>query len=132
MRSDRLAAWVLAPMAEHAPTGWKSAPERAQIQDELQEARAEADHAQADQVHMVRDVSMMFNELRALADRHAALHADRARLQAELERERAELVRARRPWRRRLMGLKRWTTAASFCTSEHIRNCSKSGGRNAD
>ena len=97
-------------MAEHAPTGWKSAPERAQRQDELQEARAEADHAKADQVHMVRDVSMMFNELRALADRHTALHsdrADRARLEAELERERAGLVRARQSWWQRLLGLKR-------------------------
>src|SRR3954471_20311003 len=98
-------------MAEHAPTGWKSAPERAQIQDELQEARAEADHAKADQVHMVRDVSMMFNELRALADRHTALHSDRARLEAELERERAGLVRARQSWWQRLLGLKRLTSS---------------------
>src|SRR3954469_2044606 len=98
-------------MAEHAPTGWKSAPERAQRQDELQEARAEADHAKADQVHMVRDVSMMFNELRALADRHTALHSERARLEAELERERAGLVRARQSWWQRLLGLKRLTSS---------------------
>jgi|SRR3954464_3272701 hypothetical protein len=52
--------------------------ERAQLQDELQEARAEA-------------------------DRHAEMHTDRARLQAELEQTRAELARARRPWRRRLV-----------------------------
>jgi hypothetical protein len=80
-------------MAEHAPTGWKSAPERAQIQDELQEAWAEADHAKVDQVRMARDVSMMFDELKPLADTHAELHADRARLQAELAR----------PWWRRLI-----------------------------
>ena len=51
--------------------------ERGQIQDELQEARAEADHAKADQVRMARDVANMFEELQALADRHAKLHADR-------------------------------------------------------
>src|SRR3954471_3708535 len=34
--------------------------ERVQLQDELQEARAEADHAKADQVRMARDVSVMF------------------------------------------------------------------------
>jgi chromosome segregation ATPase len=45
--------------------------ERAQLQDELREAR---------------DVATMFDELRALADRQAELHADRARLQAGLER----------------------------------------------
>jgi hypothetical protein len=37
--------------------------ERAQLQDELQEARAEADHAKADQVRMARDVATMFDEL---------------------------------------------------------------------
>jgi chromosome segregation ATPase len=78
--------------------------ERAQLQDQLQEALAEADHAKSDQVRMARDVSMMFDELKALADKHAALHADRARLQAELERECAALELARRPWWRRLVG----------------------------
>jgi chromosome segregation ATPase len=68
--------------------------ERAQLQDELQEARAEADHAKADQVRMARDVAVMFDELKALSDKHAELHADRARLQAELAR----------PWWRRLIG----------------------------
>jgi hypothetical protein len=62
MRSDRLTAG-LSFNGRTRPTGWKSAPERAQIQDELQEARTEAGHAQSDQVHMARDVSMMFNEL---------------------------------------------------------------------
>ena len=42
--------------------------ERAQLQDELREARAEADHAKADQVRMAQDVAGMFDELRALAD----------------------------------------------------------------
>jgi hypothetical protein len=37
--------------------------ERAQLQDELQEARAEAGHAKADQVRMARDVATMFDEL---------------------------------------------------------------------
>jgi len=68
--------------------------ERAQLQDELQEARAEADHAKADQVRMARDVAVMFDELKALSDKHAELHADRVRLQAELAR----------PWWRRLIG----------------------------
>jgi hypothetical protein len=76
--------------------------ERAQFQDQLQEALAEADHAKADQVRMARDVTTMFDELRALADKHAELLADRARLQAELDQTRAELTRARRPWWRRL------------------------------
>ena len=71
--------------------------ERAQLQDELQEARADADHAKADQVRMARDVATMFDEMKALADRHAELHTDWARLQAELEQ-------ARRPWWRRLVG----------------------------
>jgi chromosome segregation ATPase len=71
--------------------------ERDQLQDQLQDARAEADHAKADQAGMARDVATMFDELKTLADKHAALHADRARLQAELEQ-------ARRPWWRRLMG----------------------------
>jgi len=66
--------------------------ERAQLQGELQEARAEADHAKADQVSMARDVANMFDELRALADRHAELHGDRARLQAELESARARII----------------------------------------
>jgi DNA repair exonuclease SbcCD ATPase subunit len=85
--------------------------QHAQLQDELQEARAEADHAKSDQVRMARGVATMFDELRALADRHAELHADRARLQAqgeqttkELDRLRAELEQARRPWWRRLVG----------------------------
>jgi chromosome segregation ATPase len=77
--------------------------ERAQLQDKLQEARAESDHAKSDQVRMARDVVGMFDELKALTDKHAELHADRARLEAELERERAELARARRPWWRRLI-----------------------------
>jgi chromosome segregation ATPase len=68
--------------------------ERAQLQDELQEARAEADHAKADQVRMARDAAVMFDELKTLSDKHAELHADRARLQAELAR----------PWWRRLIG----------------------------
>src|SRR3954453_18191163 len=62
--------------------------ERAQLQDELQEARAEANHAKADQVRMAQDVTSMFNELRALTDRHA-VHA------TELEQVRDELDRAR-------------------------------------
>jgi hypothetical protein len=66
---------------------------RAQLQDELQEARAEADHAKADQVRMARGVATMFDDLRAMAGHHA----DRARLAAELEQ-------ARRPWWRRLVG----------------------------
>ena len=65
--------------------------ERAQLQDELQEASAEVDHAKSDQVRMARDVATMFDELRAMADRHAAMAADRARLAAELEQ-------ARRRW----------------------------------
>ena len=68
--------------------------ERAQFQNELQEARAEADHAKADQIRMARDVTTVFDELKALSDKHAELHADRARLQAELAR----------PWWRRLIG----------------------------
>jgi uncharacterized protein (DUF3084 family) len=60
--------------------------ERAQLQDELQEARAEAGHAKADQVRMARDVATMFDELKALADRQAELHAARARLQADVDR----------------------------------------------
>jgi predicted RNase H-like nuclease (RuvC/YqgF family) len=67
------------------------AAERTQLQDELQEARAEADHAKSDQVRMARDVAVMFEDLRALADRYAELHADRGRLRAELEQ-------ARRRW----------------------------------
>lgn len=59
--------------------------ERAQLQDELQEARAEADQAKSDQVRLARDVATMFDELKTLADKHAELHANRARLQAELE-----------------------------------------------
>ena len=78
--------------------------ERAQLQNELQEVRAEADHAKADQVRMARDVATMFDELKALADRHAELHADRAGLAAELERERAEREQAQRSWLRRLLG----------------------------
>jgi uncharacterized phage infection (PIP) family protein YhgE len=78
--------------------------ERAQLQDELQETRAEADHAEADQVRMARDVSVMFDELRAMADRHAEQHADRTRLQADVDRLTAELERVHRPWWRRLLG----------------------------
>jgi chromosome segregation ATPase len=66
--------------------------ERTQLQDALQDARAEADHAKSDQVRMARDVANMFDELRALADRQAELHADRARLQAELESTRARII----------------------------------------
>src|SRR3954451_16984515 len=62
--------------------------ERAQLQDELREARAEADHAKADQVRMAQDVAGMFNELRTLTDRQAELHADPARLEAELDHAR--------------------------------------------
>jgi hypothetical protein len=62
--------------------------DRAQLQDQLEEARADADHTKADQVHMARDVATMFDELKALADKHAALHADQARLQAELDQAR--------------------------------------------
>ena len=72
--------------------------ERVQLQDELQEARAEADHAKADQVRMARDVATMFDELKAVADRHAELHADRARLTAELDQAR---WRWWHPWLRR-------------------------------
>jgi hypothetical protein len=78
--------------------------DRAQLQDELQEARAEADHAKSDQVRMARDAATMFDELRALANRHAEVHADQARLQAELESARAELEHAQRSWWRRLVG----------------------------
>jgi chromosome segregation ATPase len=78
--------------------------DRAQLQDELQEARAEADHAKSDQVRMARDVATMFDELRAMADRHAEMHADRARLQADVDRLAVELEQARRPWWRRLVG----------------------------
>jgi chromosome segregation ATPase len=78
--------------------------ERAQLQDQLQEALAEANHAKSDQVRMARDVSMMFDELKALADKHAAVHADQVRLQVELDQARAELVKAQRPWWRRLIG----------------------------
>jgi hypothetical protein len=66
-----------------------------QLQDELQEARAEANHAKADQVRMARDVAIMFDELKVLADRHAELHSDRARLQAESEQRTRELDRLR-------------------------------------
>ena len=69
--------------------------ERAQLQDELREARAEADHAKADQVRMAQDVAGMFDELRTLAEKHAELHADRARLEAELERARQDADRQR-------------------------------------
>jgi hypothetical protein len=68
--------------------------DRAQLQEELQEARAEADHAKSDQMRMARDVATMFDELRAMADRHADLHADRARLEAGLERLQDERNRA--------------------------------------
>jgi hypothetical protein len=66
-----------------------------QLQDELQEARAEANHAKADQVRMARDVAIMFDELKVLADRHAELHSDRSRLQAESEQRTRELERLR-------------------------------------
>src|SRR4051794_32219865 len=69
--------------------------ERGQIQDELQEARAEADHAKSDQVRMAQDVAGMFDELRTLTEKHAELHADRARLEAELERARQDADRQR-------------------------------------
>jgi chromosome segregation ATPase len=69
--------------------------ERAQLQDQLEEARADADHTKADQVRMARDVATMFDELKALADRHAEPHADRARLEAELERARQDADRQR-------------------------------------
>src|SRR3954471_3259314 len=59
--------------------------ERAQLQAELQEARAEADHAKADQGRMAQHAAGMFDELRALTERHAALHADRGRLEAEAD-----------------------------------------------
>jgi hypothetical protein len=72
--------------------------DRAQLQDELQESRAEADHAKADQVRMARDVANMFDELRALTDHHAKLHADRARLQTDVDRLASELEQARRRW----------------------------------
>jgi chromosome segregation ATPase len=78
--------------------------ERAQLQDQLQEARTEADHAKTDQVRMACDVTTMFDELKALADRHADLHSDRARLQADVERLTTELEQAQRPWWRRLIG----------------------------
>jgi chromosome segregation ATPase len=71
--------------------------ERAQLQDELQEARAEADAAKSDQVRMARDIATMFEDLRAVAEKQAELHADRARLRAELEQ-------ARRRWWRRMLG----------------------------
>jgi hypothetical protein len=64
--------------------------ERAQLQEELQEARAEADHAKSDQMRMARDIATMFDKLRAMAD----LHADRARLEAGLERLQDERNRA--------------------------------------
>ena len=84
--------------AAHATEVARLIEERAQLQDQLQEALAEADHAKSDQVRMARDVSVMFDELKAMADRHAELHADRARLQVELERERVELEKARWRW----------------------------------
>jgi hypothetical protein len=62
--------------------------ERAQLQDELQEALAEADHAKSDQVRITRDVAGMFDELKALSDKHIELHVERTRLQTELEQAR--------------------------------------------
>ena len=90
--------------AAHATEVARLIEERAQLQDQLQEALAEADHAKSDQVRMARDVSVMFDELKAMADRHAELHADRARLQVELERERVELEKARWRWWHRWLG----------------------------
>lgn len=81
--------------AAHAAEVARLINERAQLQDELQEARADADHAKADQVRMAGDVTTMFNELRAMADRYAEMHADQARLIAELEQ-------TRQPWWRRV------------------------------
>jgi hypothetical protein len=82
--------------AAHAAEVARLINDRAQLQDELQEARAEADAAKGDQVRMARDVDTMFDELKALTDKQVEMHADRARL--ELEQARAELARARRPW----------------------------------
>jgi hypothetical protein len=90
--------------AAHAAELERLIEERAQLQNELQEARAEANHAKADQVHMARDVAGMFDELKALADRHAELHADRARLEADVARLTTDLEQARRPWWWRLVG----------------------------
>jgi chromosome segregation ATPase len=83
---DLLRAAHLAELERIAADQTRQIGERAQLQDQLQEALAEADHAKSDQVRMARDVATMFDELRALADKHAELHADRARLQAGLER----------------------------------------------
>ena len=78
--------------AAHAAEVARLIENSTQLQDELQESRAEADHAKADQIRMARDVANMFDELKALADRHAELHGDRARLQAELESARARII----------------------------------------
>jgi chromosome segregation ATPase len=95
---DLLRAAHLAELERVAADQARQIEERAQLQDQLQEALAEAAHAKADQVRMARDVATMFDELKALADRHTDLHSDRARLQADVERLTTELERARRPW----------------------------------
>jgi hypothetical protein len=78
--------------AAHAAEVARLIETQTQLQDELQEARAEADHAKSDQVRMARDVANMFDDMRTMADRHAELHTDRARLQAELESARARII----------------------------------------
>jgi chromosome segregation ATPase len=85
---DLLRAAHLAELERVAADQARQIEERAQLQDQLQEALAEVDHAKSDQIRMAQDVAGMFNELRALTDRHAD-HA------TELERVRDELDRAR-------------------------------------